>query len=350
MTDPAAPAVTPALATRDSVRLAVAIREYPRTLYFAGGMLVLFTVIDIVTPNQNPATRDLRVYVVYLCMAAALFGLGALLSGDAVPEAARKWVFAAGGILMGLGLAVNVVVVRETSAYAIMLLLLTVCGAATLAWWPFALECAAILATCVWLLWSLPIDHPVNWFLLTIGSACVGAVLLAVRLGTVDELAAATAQVQRMAMTDALTGLLNRHGLDEHLPVLAAASGRLDLDLFAAFVDIRGLKAANDRLGHEFGDLVIQSAARTVAAATRQGDLVARWGGDEFVVVGIGSLTEAEALAQRIEATQRWPEADPGQWSGSLSVGLAVRRAGAEPIADLVSRADEDMYRRRAGA
>jgi len=335
-------------AHRRDVRLAVAAREYPLILILGGIVLLAFRAVTVVlTQLLDPARQNSGENITYLVMAAVLFAAGFLLRTDAVPVHARPWVFALAAILMGMGLYVNVIFVRDPLSFAIILLLLCACGAATLAWLPFLAEAFVIALAGLVVLDRWPIGPTMNWFMLTLGAAAVGAIILNVRLRTVYALADATSALQRLAVTDQLTGLLNRHGLMERLPALWSAAGRLDDEIFVVFVDIRGLKQANDRYGHDFGDRAIQAAARSVRNSMRAHDLVARWGGDEIVVIGMGRLPEAEAFDERLQSQHEWTGEDREKWVGELSVGFAEGHTSVDSVDDLITRADADMYRRR---
>ncbi len=333
---------------RRSVRLDVGAREYPRTLILGGAVLVFFRgLTTILTTVLDPQRQILLVDATYLVMGTVLFGLGLLLRGSLVPLERRPWVFALAAVLMGLGLYVNVAVSTTPLSFAVILLLLTTCGAATLAWAPFAVEAVLLLGSGLLVLLRWPIGPVLEWFMLAVGATALGAILLQVRLRTVYELADATAETQRLAVTDQLTGLLNRHGFMGRMPTLWATASRQDQGVFVVFVDIRGLKQANDRFGHEFGDRAIQAAARAVVSSARDGDLVARWGGDELIVMGLGRLPEAEAFDERLQVHAEWTGEDKAKWPGELSVGFAEGAPSVDAVDDIISRADQDMYRRR---
>jgi diguanylate cyclase (GGDEF)-like protein/PAS domain S-box-containing protein len=127
--------------------------------------------------------------------------------------------------------------------------------------------------------------------------------------------------LEKTARTDALTGLLNRRGLSIEFTSLQSADGFAVLAL-----DLDGLKAVNDAHGHAMGDFVPQTTAARLTSAVRDRDLVARTGGDEFVVVVAGDRTAGEAAAERILERMREPRAiDDGTVDVRVSIGASGR-------------------------
>ncbi|MFV0318701.1 MAG: GGDEF domain-containing protein, partial [Microthrixaceae bacterium] len=120
------------------------------------------------------------------------------------------------------------------------------------------------------------------------------------------------------------------------------------------FCDISGFKAINDEHGHSAGDEVLRAVARRIRRVMRDSDTVARWGGDEFVVLMPGAdTTVLEETARRIQATcDKYISLDGRGCPGvRVGVGIAQRQPGDGSCAkDVLDHADLDMYGRRAAA
>jgi diguanylate cyclase (GGDEF)-like protein/PAS domain S-box-containing protein len=150
------------------------------------------------------------------------------------------------------------------------------------------------------------------------------------------------------AATDPLTGLLNRSELRGRL----AQSCRAGEHIMLAFVDLNGFKDVNDTFGHQVGDAVLVEAAERLRHITREGDVVARFGGDEFVVVFREegrSVDEREVLGRIRRTMDRpWPMIAPA--SLTVSVGMVEGGSdGATAPDDLLRAADTAMYARKHG-
>jgi diguanylate cyclase (GGDEF)-like protein len=142
-----------------------------------------------------------------------------------------------------------------------------------------------------------------------------------------------------MAQRDALTGLLNRRRLDGDLAARLHSSGAVAF----LMIDVDHFKAFNDTFGHQRGDELLQTVARAISSAVREGDVVYRYGGEEFCVL----LPDADAalagvVAERVRATVRSATAH-GVRPVTVSVGVAADERGGVATA-LVERADAALY------
>ncbi len=159
-------------------------------------------------------------------------------------------------------------------------------------------------------------------------------------------------RIQRLAASDLLTGLDNRAALHDAMHVVMGRARRQRHDLAVLMVDLDRFKPVNDRHGHMVGDMVLKEVARRLARCLRQGDLRARYGGDEFVVVvdeteGPGT---ARAAADRIVDRLSQP-IHFGELVVSIgaSVGIARFPSDAQTDDELLRKADSALYRAKQG-
>lgn len=168
-------------------------------------------------------------------------------------------------------------------------------------------------------------DATVSVALLVVGTSAV--------VGTVT--GRSRVALERLAATDALTGLANRRRLDEVLGVEAARSARTGAAYSVIVADLDGFKAVNDEHGHAAGDRILVRSAEAWLECVRPTDLLARYGGDEFVVLlpGCGEAEAAE-VASRLAGAVSW----------SSSLGVATSRPD-EDSATVLRRADARLLR-----
>ncbi len=170
------------------------------------------------------------------------------------------------------------------------------------------------------------------------------------RMVVVRDLRAALAQRERihhLAHHDPLTNLLNRHAFMERLAEHTKLSRAQEAQGALLFIDLDHFKRVNDSLGHVAGDLLLQTLAQRLVALLRSSDLVARFGGDEFVVLLPGALqgTQVEDVAAKLLAALAEPVLLEGRpISVTPSVGIALYPQHAANAADLVKHADAAMY------
>jgi len=165
-----------------------------------------------------------------------------------------------------------------------------------------------------------------------------------------DQLSARCNQALRLAITDSLTGLYTHGFLQESLQRHLAFARRHDRPLSLLFADIDHFKQINDRHGHSAGDEVLKSIAQTLCHIMRRGDVIVRYGGEEFVaLLPHTSRAEAHKLAERVRAEIASQSigirtADQRGLRVTLSIGVAGFPEDACDAEALLQHADEAMY------
>lgn len=263
-----------------------------------------------------------------------------------IRAALAPWVWALCSLVL---VALLTIILREqpTAAnLAYIVAVLTAFGPITHAWPPFWTAAVAMLAVVIAAFATTPGVAIADSTLVCAAALLISAVLLRLRMNALDDLAETQAQLDHQATYDPLTDVLNRNGLERAIPSVTATAQRSDARILVWFVDVRGLKQANDAKGHAFGDAIIRATADALRACVRANDLIARWGGDEFVVIGEGTSGSAEELNVRVNAELARDDALSGDWPRAVTVGFASGPGDAD-VAALIARADTDMYRRR---
>jgi diguanylate cyclase (GGDEF)-like protein len=163
----------------------------------------------------------------------------------------------------------------------------------------------------------------------------------------IGQRARAERQLQELVQRDEVTRLANRRVVGEAGARMIAQARRHDRPVAVMMLDLDAFKQINDRLGHIVGDEVLEGVARRLESAVRSADLLARFGGDEFVVLmpdtdGAGAL----AAAQRLQEAVRYA---PSLHGVTVSVGIAVARGTEAALDTLLSQADAMLLRAKSG-
>lgn len=190
------------------------------------------------------------------------------------------------------------------------------------------------------------------WFLLRCGvppdtdrpQAVYGVLVDITRLKRAEQ------AMERLAMEDPLTGLGNRRCFDDALARATAKADRRDAGVVVALIDLDGFKPINDRYGHDHGDEVLRIVARRLLQMVRAGDVVARFGGDEFaLVVEDMAAVDVEPWAARLLRELGRPMVIDGHvLSVRASMGWTRYPDDASSTASLVRHADTALYQAKA--
>ena len=165
------------------------------------------------------------------------------------------------------------------------------------------------------------------------------------------ELAAVHMRIQHNATHDPLTGLANRRALDEELDRLAQLEASSEGRVTLMHIDLDRFKQINDTLGHAAGDAMLTHAANVLKANTRKVDLVARIGGDEFVILLMSDATNTQIseMARRIIDNINLPVMFEGhECRFGVSIGIARQQGSKNSIRKLLVNADIALYRAKA--
>lgn len=192
-------------------------------------------------------------------------------------------------------------------------------------------------------------DTPERLHVLALSDAliCLSSIWVAMHLYERNR-ESATGELERLATTDQLTGLHNRRQLEAVFTRLAGAARRQGHALAVVVMDLDHFKQINDRWGHHAGDAVLVHVARLLREHLRSSDWAFRIGGEEFclllpVAARDGAITVTEALRRRI--TEHPCHVDGEAIPLSASIGVATFPANSRTFAELLSLADERMYR-----
>ncbi len=155
-------------------------------------------------------------------------------------------------------------------------------------------------------------------------------------------------ELEKLSLTDSLTGLYNRRHLMGTLASEVQRSRRLRRAFSVLLADVDRFKQYNDTFGHLAGDAALVKIAEVFRKTTRQVDCVARYGGEEFVVMLLeANLATAALVADRVRA--RVAEQDLGDGKLTLSIGVAEYPDGGDTPEELIATADAAMYRAKSG-
>jgi diguanylate cyclase (GGDEF)-like protein len=317
----------------------------------AAGLAVLFAVL---LPMQLLLLdgRDRVVLVAATAAAAVVVGAFALVvkrrripEHMSQPATAGLLVVAVSEAVLALALTGEP---RQTSS---VMLVVALAGALLL-----SLRWLGATLYLTWGAWGVgaffvgPDDH---WPFYVAGMA--GATALAflvnhLRRADLRALSESYAAAEAAAVRDHLSGLANRRGLAMVGAQMVEQARRQGDAVHAIFVDIDGLKRVNDALGYAAGDEVIVAVSEALRSATRGTDVVARWGGDEFCVVGPGPGMPPLELERRVrEGVVLASDVSGDVWPVRVSAGGAMLAPwDSGTLETLLSKADQEMYLRRA--
>ncbi len=310
-------------------------------------LLVVYAIVDVIT---HPADQSGWRAASSLIPALLVFGIVVAYRRDKIP--ARQAGLITGVAAIAVAASVLYTLTRtggptELIYLTVLILLVGACAMRTPVFYGVVTSLAVIGAMGI-LVVTEPnsVAQRGDWVIGLAVSVAAAVIVHRARVGGLRKLGAAQDDLERIAAVDELTGVTSRYGFSLAFPWLIAQSRRHDVDLFALFGDVDGLKIVNDLRGHEFGDQLIKAAANALREHSRASDLVVRWGGDEFLVIGMGSAPDLGRFESAVSMTMGALTSGSDQHS-SMSMGAASLRRTDGTLESLITAADNDMMRRR---
>ena len=284
----------------------------------AAGALTSVSVIAFVRRQDLPSPDIVAVGVI---LAVAAVGVAGLVSSDAV-----EWSLPVLVALAAAGSALLTMRWLVASVYTVWVAWLAGLAAADLDRWP------------------------AGWLIAALTITAMGAVSSVSRRNLTSELSDISSTAEQAAVRDALTGLVNRRGLSLLGQQIVEAARRTGDAVHCVYIDIDQLRHVNEVLGRESGDEVVVAVADSLRSVTRGTDIVARWGGDEFCIIGPGPGMSPVELERRIrERILLSPPVAVDVWDPKVCAGGAMLAPWDSGSLDtLLGKADQEMYLRRA--
>ena len=314
-------------------------------------LLLVFGVVDTASHlDDGSATWRLLSSLVPALLCGALAGL---LRAVDVPAEFSGLLFVLVSLAVGASLWFTYLKTGFDTDLSYLMILIVFVGSIAISMGEFVAVVlslsAGTLASVVWLQSSGQGEaHADRWLMVVLVALSASTSIHLARRRSLSHMASLQLILEQQVAEDVLTGLTTRRGLSSAFPLLRAQAQRLNLPMFALFVDVDGLKAVNDLAGHDAGDLVIGASGAAVRKHCRASDLVVRWGGDEFVVVGLGEGPILERFEQTVADELRTNNPAPETWDAWVSIGSVTRPAVDLDLAALITAADAEMYRRRS--
>lgn len=215
-----------------------------------------------------------------------------------------------------------------------------------------AVSCS-MLGLALGLLASLGVIPSANWSIYSVEVGLVlEAIFLSLALGSqMRQQSMARLQAEKLARIDCLTGLLNRRAFMSDATALWSTAVRHGRPISAILIDIDFFKKFNDRLGHDYGDRILQQVAGFLQGSCRDGDILARWGGEEFVLLlAETDLAQACVFGERIRGNIELQQIAEDIQGAPLTVSIGAAELKEEVgLNELVEAADRELYMAKRG-
>ncbi len=315
--------------------------------------VALFAVFAVLYPPLHPnLTGGAALLMTTLAVGSAglLAPLAVVARIGRVPLSAAHAATAAAVLLGSANADVHLLVTGEPRHTSTTMLIVAATGAVLIR--PRWLSGTLVVSWLGWAAAAFVVGSHAEWPHYAFGmgvATLLAATLNLCRRRGARELASSRAAAEDAAVRDQLTGLANRRGMAMLGTQIVESARRRGDAVHCIFVDVDGLEPVNDMLGPEVGDELLVAVADALRAVTRTTDAVARWGGDEFCIVGPGHGTTALDVERRVQARLTVdPPVDPAVWRPRVTAGAAMLAPWDDgTLETLLAKADTEVYARR---
>lgn len=325
----------------EGTRNQIAARSIPQAFSLVGILIAIISVGGFAVQSSTPALNRL----IEIACALTFLVVGQILGRNSKHPRVTMWIWAIACLSIVAILIYESLTQSTWLSLVYALLVMTSFPAITLAWRPSLVCSILMLIGVTYAGLNLPNNSNTGYPAAAITAILIGLALLKLRLTAIDSAADEQARAAAFASTDPLTQTLTRTGLRSLMPSIGGIAQREGDDICVMYIDINHLAQANESYGATYGDEVLRAVAKGIREQVRVGDLVARWDGDEFLVVGIGQRVEADAIAERVINAVRESGINLGRSATTVSVGTASGSPSTTTFDSLLAEAKASVPR-----
>lgn len=255
-----------------------------------------------------------------------LLSIAQVLSRTKVSTRTASWLWTLSAAALAVATSLNSSM-HDFERLGVILVLTAVFGAVTLTWRSFVLGAAVLAGSFAGLGYAaMGLTDPA-WLIAAVAAVVASALLLVAHRRSLSILADVDRLENQLGSTDVLTGVLTRQGLITLGPTVRRAAARSKEPMFVMMVYIEDLGSANRSFGMGYGDDLLRAVATAIRTAARDADLLGRWSGNEFALMGMGAEQSVAALTERITKIVAGSPVSLGKPPLRVKIGSAVGTA-----------------------
>lgn len=321
------------------MRMDSARQTIPLGLALMGTLVIVIALINVIVQLDG----SLLSRVLSFAIGFAMLVLSRVLDSERMRTAVLIWAWIVVSTLLVAKLTWDAVRLDSAVALTYAIIVMTITPAVSMSWRAAVTAGVVDLAlVCTGGAIVEAVTTPL-WAVAAVAALVTGLVILQLRLHNSDRLSLEQIKTHLLATTDPLTGLLARGGLLTLAANLAKAAERSGENVYVVLCDISEMGRINSSYGLTYGDSAIEAVARSLRAAMPEGDLIARWDGDAFLALGIGTEPDAQSIRALVNSGVDRSGIALGKTPITVSVSCASGAPMATTIDELVAAANERL-------